>query len=372
MIRPMLALTAALFFLPSPAPAQETVQLDAAEMNRSGVLVRPVLERPFGEQIPIVGEVVRSPGTMLTVKTPVSARVIEQYVAPGDRVRAGDPLMVIHSHEIHALQGDLLRTREEARLARSRREAGEQLYALEGISRIELEQRDHAAMAAGIRYEVALHELEDLGFDEPAMEEIVQRGKADGRLTLRALSDGVVLELTVQQHQWTEAFEPLLVLGDPGRLELEVRISPADASRVGIGDRVDFVPVGRPEAASRARVLTPIPRVDPVSRTVAVRAEILETPEPLFPGVFIEGVLTHGKARISLSVPESAVIRIGGGDHVFVQLDRPGLFEARPVELGAFNGTRYEVLLGLADGEVVVAQGVFLLKSALLQAGGEE
>ena len=114
MIRPMLALTAALFFLPSPAPAQETVQLDAAEMNRAGVLVRPVLERPFGEQVPIVGEVVRSPGTTLTVKTPVSARVIEQYVAPGDRVRAGDPLMVIHSHEIHALQGDLLRTREEA------------------------------------------------------------------------------------------------------------------------------------------------------------------------------------------------------------------------------------------------------------------
>ena len=372
MNRLLFALAAALLFVPASTPAQETVQLDAAAMNRAGVLVRPVLERTFGEQVPVVGEVVRSPGTTLTVKTPVGGRVLELLVAPGDPVRAGDPLLVIHSHDIHALEGELLRTRELARLARSRQEAGEQLYALEGISRIEMEQRTQAAMAAGIYYEVVLHELEDLGFDEPALEELLQRGKADGRLTLRAMSDGVVLDLTVQRHQWTQAFEPLLVLGDPERLELEVRIPPADASRVGVGDRVEFVPVGRPEAASRARVLTPIPRVDPVSRTVAVRAEILETPEPLFPGVFVEGLLTHGQARNSLSVPESAVIRIGGSDHVFVRGDRPGLFEARRVELGSFNGTRYEILLGLADGDEVVVQGVFLLKSALLQAGGEE
>jgi cobalt-zinc-cadmium efflux system membrane fusion protein len=176
----------------------------------------------------------------------------------------------------------------------------------------------------------------------------------------------------VQRHQWTQPFEPLLVLGDPGRLELQLRIQPADANRVGLGDRVEFVPVGRPATRSRARVLTPIPRVDPVSRTVVVRAEILEIGGPLFPGVFVEGTLTHGEARSSLSVPESAVIRVAGGDRVFVQRDAPGLFEARPVELGSFNGTRYEVLVGLSPGEQVAVQGVFLLKSALLQAGGEE
>jgi cobalt-zinc-cadmium efflux system membrane fusion protein len=372
MRRPLLALALLPFLYAVAASAQQTVQLDAAAMNRAGVLVRPVLERPFGEQVAIVGEVVRAPGTTLTVKTPVESRVLESLVAPGDRVRTGDPLLVIHSHDVHSLQGEVLRLRDEALLARSRQQAGERLYALEGISRIDLEQRIQQAMAAGIRYEVALHELEDLGFDAESIEGLLERGKADGLLTLRAMSDGVVLELTVQRHQWTQAFEPLLVMGDPGRLELEVRIPPADASRVAMGDRVDFVPVGRPEAASRARVLTPIPRVDRISRTLTVRAEILEAPEALFPGVFVEGLLTHGEARSSLSVPESAVIRVGGNDHVFVKGGRPGLFEARPVELGSFNGTRYEVLLGLRQGEEVAVRGVFLLKSALLQGGGEE
>lgn len=361
-----IALTTFLLAIASVGAA-EMVRLDSAAMSRAGVLVQAVELRGFGEQVHVVGEVVRSPGTTLTVKTPVEGRVLELLVSPGSRVRAGEPLMVIHSHEIHSLEGDLLSTRESLRLARSRKEAGEQLYALEGISRIELQTRSQAAMAAEIRYEVALHELEDLGFTEDDLDDVTERGHAEGKLVLRALIDGVVMEMTVQRHQWTQPFEPLLVLGDPSRLELQVRIPPSDASRVAVGDRIDFVPVGRPELASRARVLTSIPRVDPLTRTVAIRAEILKTPEPLFPGVFIEGTLIHGKARESLSVPESAVIRIGSSDYVFVQADAPGNFEARPVVLGRFNDTRYEIRSGIAAGEQVAVEGVFLLKSALTQ-----
>jgi multidrug efflux pump subunit AcrA (membrane-fusion protein) len=119
-------------------------------------------------------------------------------------------------------------------------------------------------------------------------------------------------------------------------------------------------------------VLTPIPTVDPVTRTVAIRAEIEQSPEPLFPGVFVEGTLVHGEAREALSVPESAVIRIGGTDYVFVQRDEAGVFEARPVELGQFNGMRYEVRRGLSADEQVAVQGVFFLKSALLEGEGGE
>ena len=64
------------------------------------------------------------------------------------------------------------------------------------------------------------------------------------------------------------------------------------------------------------------------------------------------------------------MIRIGGQDYVFVGIDAE-TFEARPVRLGVFNGMRYEVLEGLHAGEEVAAEGVFLLKSALLAQGGE-
>jgi multidrug efflux pump subunit AcrA (membrane-fusion protein) len=60
---------------------------------------------------------------------------------------------------------------------------------------------------------------------------------------------------------------------------------------------------------------------------------------------------------------------MGSSDYVFVRLDAE-TFEARPVSVGRFNGSRYEIQEGLELDEEVAVQGVFLLKSALLR--GEE
>jgi cobalt-zinc-cadmium efflux system membrane fusion protein len=65
------------------------------------------------------------------------------------------------------------------------------------------------------------------------------------------------------------------------------------------------------------------------------------------------------------------VIRLGGDDVLFVRTG-PETFEARVVELGVFNGARYLVRSGIAAGDDVVVQGVFLLKSALVTGESEE
>jgi cobalt-zinc-cadmium efflux system membrane fusion protein len=354
-----------------PAVGGQRVSLDAAAQSRAGIVVRPVLERSFGEQMRIFGTIVRSPGTTVTVKTRVQARVLRLHVAPGDTVRRGQPLLEIYSHDLHEMEGQVLRLREARRLADSRVEAGRQLLELEGIARIELDAREQEALAAAIDYEQSLHELEDLGFLEADVEELLETGKPDGKMTVRSPTGGVVLELEVERHEWTQAFEPLLVVGDPESLELEVEVQPTEFSMIRTGDTVDFAPVGYPGLSGRARVITPIPRVDPATRTVTLRAAILESRSRLVPGTYVEGVLVLGEARRALSVPESAVIRIGSSDHVFVRL-APDSFEARSVEIGLFNGTRYEVLVGVGPGEEVAVEGVFFLKSALIRGGGGE
>ncbi len=53
-------------------------------------------------------------------------------------------------------------------------------------------------------------------------------------------------------------------------------------------------------------------------------------------------------------------------------LTGPATYEARPVRLGHFNGSRYQILAGVAVGEEVAVEGVFLLKSALLRPASDE
>ena len=63
-------------------------------------------------------------------------------------------------------------------------------------------------------------------------------------------------------------------------------------------------------------------------------------------------------------------LRFGASDYVFVRTG-PNTFEARPVHLGRYNGTRYEIMEGVTTDEEVVVEGVFFLKSILVKGSSE-
>jgi len=359
-----------MFAIGPPVPTSDAIRLNEVAQNRAGIVVEPVSVHSFGERIRIVGEVVRSPGTTITIETSVQGRVKDLMVSPGDAVKAGQPILTLQSHELHSMEGDLLRKNEKKKYMEERYRAGKELYDLQGISRMELDMRRREFLDARIEFETAEHELEGLGYTSSGVNRVLARERPEGLLTIRSPGDGVAMELGVQKHAWTQAFQPLAVIGDPNQLELHFEIPPSEASRVGVGDRVEFMPAGDPDAIGTAQVLTSIPKVDPTTRTVTVRAEILSYPGVPLPGIFVEGTWTSGHERSKPSVPEGAVIRIAERDQVFVRTGAE-VFEARPVRLGQFDGQRYEVLDGVRVGEEIATQGVFFLKSALVKDGGE-
>lgn len=354
-----------------PVAAGEVVTLDPQSQTRAGIVVRPVLERSFGQQTRVIGQVVRSPGSTLTVKAVLDGQVDEINVAPGDPVRSGMVLTKLHSHEMMGMQGRFLMAGDKARLTQSRLEAGRELFDLDGISRIELETREQEAFTAQLELDHARAELINHGIGDDAVRELEQTRIPTDRMPVVAPLDGVVLETMVQEHQWVRAYESLMVLGDPERIELVLQIPPDEAAEVVAGSLVEFVPVGRPHLMGRATVISRVPQVNPQTRTVNIRARIVDVGgESVFPGVFVEGMVTTGEAQAGASVPDSAVIRLGAGDVVFVRTG-PSTFEVRPVELGLFNGTRYQVRSGVALDEEVVVQGVFYLKSVAISGEAE-
>jgi cobalt-zinc-cadmium efflux system membrane fusion protein len=63
-------------------------------------------------------------------------------------------------------------------------------------------------------------------------------------------------------------------------------------------------------------------------------------------------------------VPRKAVQQIDGQPGVFVE-KAPGSYVALPVELGRGDGDLLEITRGLLEGDRVVTQGGFVLKSEL-------
>ncbi len=349
----------------------DVVELDPEQMRRAGVVVEVVGQRTFDSRERVVGQVIRVPGSTLTLKAVIPGRVEELMVAPGDRVQAGQLLVELHSHELLTMQASLLQARERARLAATRLEAGRELYAIEGISRLELQQREQEAFASQLEFDIARTELLDHGYPEAALDRVLSTRTTDAHLPIFAPVGGVILELAVQNREWVEEFATLMVMGDPDRVELELQIAPDRAAAVVRGDAVDFTPVGRPDMVGRAKVVTKVPQVDPGTRTIKLRAEIIDGSSELYPGVFVEGTVTHGGERTVAAVPDSAVINVAGQDVVFVERGE-GVFELRPVTLGVSDGDHREVVAGIEVGDRIASKGVFLLKSTWLSSEPED
>lgn len=106
--------------------------------------------------------------------------------------------------------------------------------------------------------------------------------------------------------------------------------------------------------------------VNEQTRTVPVIYEVKNPFNRLKDGNFVEITLDTSGDRQVLAVPKSAVVREQAETFVFI-FDGGETFEKRQVALGAEGADFYEIVSGLKEGDRVVIEGVYQLRTT--QAG---
>lgn len=106
--------------------------------------------------------------------------------------------------------------------------------------------------------------------------------------------------------------------------------------------------------------------VNEQTRTFPVIYEVKNPFNRLKDGNFIEITIDTSGDRKVLAVPKSAVVREQGETFVFV-FDGGETFERRQIALGAEGADFYEIVSGLKEGDRVVIEGVYQLRTT--QAG---
>lgn len=100
-------------------------------------------------------------------------------------------------------------------------------------------------------------------------------------------------------------------------------------------------------------------RIDPVTRSIAARAEVPNAEMLLKPGMLVM-VRLAVEPKMSLSVPERALVPIGAKAYLFaVENDKAKRLE---VKTGRRKPGYVEVLSGVKDGQVIIADGLVNLQ----------
>jgi len=338
------------------------LRIDPEMLRDLRVTTSVVESRPGGEGVTVLGEVGVNEDKYAEVGSPIAARVQEVLAGIGDGIGSGQPLAVLESVELGKARAEVIGARARAELTRQTlaRKRG-----LEGVvPRREVEEAQAAAIAAAADLRAAEAGLRALG-GEAATE-----GDDTARFPLRAPLAGVVIDRDVARGRMVEPSHALFRVADLSRLWLTVHVFERDAVRVSPGSEARVTLPALPGRSFLGAVGLVGRRVEPASRTVAVRVELDNADGVLRPGMSATAWLPLGTGAMVVAVPVASVQRVHDGWAAFLPRGE-GAFEVRQVGRGRDLGGEVEILQGLTPGETVVVEGAFLLKAEAEKARGE-
>lgn len=274
------------------------------------------------------------------VTSRVMANIVEMHLSAGQRVSNGETLVVLDDrdlrHRVEQAQ-DAVRS-AEATLAQAQSDykRDKPLFDQQVITPYDFEHTQTNLKTA----EANLHRLQ-----QAERETGVNLSYA----VIRSPFTGVVVDKLANLGDLAAPGKPLLTMYEQGRLWLEANVPEDLMDHIRLNELLTF----RIDALSRemqGRVAEIVPSSDPSSRTVVVRVHLSETKDVL-PGMFGRLMLPMKPEQV-LAVPASALIR--AGQLAMVDVVQEARLERRTVQLGRAIGSQFEVLSGLAAGEMVV------------------
>lgn len=312
--------------------------------------------------ITLTGEIRFDERRVAHVSSQVEGIIKKVHVALGDRVRKAQPLVEIESVAIGEAQATYLESEGLLKLARRNFERVSELRK-EGIaSEKEYLQAKQEIDAAEIRARGARGRLTRLG----------TAGTGRGRLVLRAPIDGVVLLMHAVPGEVVKTDESLVTVGDNTTVwvwadlyERDIAVVTRAQAAAKIAASVSVKAYPGDEFAGQVDLVSPA--MDESSRTVKVRLAVRNDDGRLLAGMFAGVKLFLPGADDVLAVPRAAVLEDGGRSFVFVHY-RGEDFVRRPVAVGRAWAGWIEIRQGLEPGQVVVAEGAFLMKSDVLRS----
>ncbi len=281
----------------------------------------------------------------------VSGYVKEMKVDIGDHVKAGQLLAVL---EIPELRDDLDHAQASLRRAQADYRDAHLAY-----SRLVAVNKDHPNL-------IAQQDLDTAEAHEATLEGALGAARADadkyqtlagyarivapfaGTITKRFADPGSLIQAGTASN--TQAM-PLVRISDNSVLRLDFPVSVDYVHAVHVGAAVSIAVESLDGRVIEGHIARVADQVDDSTRTMVAEAEVPNPAADLVPGMYCTVTLRMDERPKALAIPVEA---LGAGGKSVLVVDAAHRLEQRAVTLGMETPGRYEVLSGLAEGDLVM------------------
>jgi membrane fusion protein (multidrug efflux system) len=311
-----------------------TLSMAAPASAAPGVIVAEVTETPWADRTEALGTLRANESVVITANVTESISAI--HFDDGQRVTQGQLLVEMTSAEENALLEEV-----RARVAEAERQFKRvQSLVSSGsasVSLLDERRRDLDTARASL---VAV---------ESRLKDRVVKAPFAGVVGLRNISLGALVE----------PGDTITTLDDDRVMKLDFAVPSVFLPSLAPGLAIEAVAPALGERVFEGEIANIDTRVDPVTRSVQVRALIPNEDRLLRPGLLMRVDLLRNP-RVGLSIPEEALLPRGELQYVLVLAegeDGETLAERREIGIDARRPGEVEVVSGLAAGERVITHG---------------
>lgn len=305
----------------------------SAKVRPQHVIVAPVRVSEISDRVEALGTARANESVSITAN--VTEKISEIHFEDSQRVRKGDVLVVLEQSE------------EQANLEQARAVLGERQLALDRL--LTLEKRQLAATDELDNARLGVEQAKaNISAIQARINDRVIRAPFAGVLGLRNISVGALVE----------AGDLIVTLDDVRFIKLDFSVPALFLPELKAGLRINARAASLANKSYLGEVRSVDSRVDPVTRSVQVRALLPNPQGDIVPGVLMQINLLRN-TRQAMLVPEAALLPQANEEYVMVRVSIEGKdsVEKRRVTIGARTPGMVEILSGLNEGEQVVTHG---------------
>ncbi len=309
-----------------------------AQRGPANVFVQPATERDFAMRIEALGTL--EPNEVVDLTLNVADRVQSLYFDDGQRVRKGKTLLSLAQREQIALTEAAEANAEEAR---QQLERIERLVERKAVSQAELDEAKRNLDSANAQLRAVQSRQRDRVLVAPF----------DGVLGFRQVSVG----------SFVRPGDVVARLIDDSEMNLEFTVPSTFLRSLRPGTEIIARTDDFPGELFTGKIATLDNAIDPVTRSVRVRATLPNPDRVLMSGMFMEITVT-ANPRQAIAIPEETVQPVGPKTFVFT-IDESGespVARRTEVQLGALENGYLEVLNGIDEGTLVITEGVIRVR----------
>lgn len=373
-----------------------SITIDPHARRVAGITTAVAKSEELKRTIRSVGTIEFDESRLSTISAHVDGRIEELYANYlGVEVSKGDNLALVYSPQLYTAQAEYV--------------AGLQETILDSV----IDQRQ--GMSA-----IAKEKLIEFGMTDSQIDDLQVSREPKSRVQLKSPQDGTVLEKNAVEGDYVKAGDSLFRVADLKTVWLVLDLFPDDAALVRFGQIVQAEVQSVQGEVFTGRIAFIAPTVNPATKTVRVRVEILNLEGELRPGDFASARImvpalpldqvydpdlagkfispmhpqlirdTAGPCplcgmdliptsdlgfsdqpvpgQMVVTVPRESLLLAGNHAVTYVETD-PGRFEIRQVTVGVMTDERAVIVEGLAEGETVALNGNFLIDSQMQLIG---